>query len=65
MLKTEMRNPRTMHIDEMATEEMVDTMISESYNAIKAVEAVKSEIASAVETISEAIAKGGNHDWGF
>lgn len=59
MLKTEMRNPRTMHIDKMATEEMVDTMISESYNAIKAVEGAHKEIAKAVDVISEAIAKGG------
>lgn len=60
MLRTETRNPRTMNIDKMSTQDMVGTMISESYNAIKAVEAAQSEIASAVEAISEAISKGGS-----
>ena len=59
MLRTETRNPRTMNIDKMSTQDMVGTMISESYNAIKAVEAAQSEIASAVDAISEAISKGG------
>lgn len=59
MLKTEMRNPRTMNIDKMSTTEMVDTMISENYNAFRAVEAAKSAIAQAVDIISQAIANGG------
>ena len=59
MLRTEMRNPKTMHIDKMTAEEMVSVMASESYNAVKAVEGAKAEIAKAVEVISEAIKKGG------
>jgi N-acetylmuramic acid 6-phosphate etherase len=59
MLRTEMRNPKTMNIDKMSTAEMVDTMISESYNAIRAVEAASAAIARAVDVISYAISKGG------
>lgn len=48
-----------MHIDKMTTEQMVNVMAEESYNAVKAVEAAKAEIAKAVDVISEAVANGG------
>ena len=54
-----MRNPKTMHIDKMSTQEMVDTMISECYNPVRAVEAANVEIAKAVDAISESFLKGG------
>ena len=59
MLRTEQRNPKTMNIDKMTTAEMVNTMISESYNAMRAVEAASAEIAESVDIISRAIANGG------
>ena len=39
MLKTEMRNPATTHIDTMSAQEMVAIMQQENMNAAKAVEA--------------------------
>ena len=59
MLRTETRNPRTMHIDKMSTQDMVNTMISEDYNAVRAVEAASLEIAAAVDIISASLANGG------
>lgn len=38
MLKTEMRNPHTTHIDKMTTAEMLAAINRENYNAVKAVE---------------------------
>ena len=59
MLRTETRNPKTMNIDKMQTQEMVETMISECYNPIRAVEAVSAEIAKAVDAISASFANDG------
>ncbi len=59
MLRTETRNPKTMNIDKMQTQEMVETMISECYNPIRAVEAVSAEIAKAVDAISTSFANDG------
>ena len=38
MIRTEMRNPRTTHIDRMTTEEMVSLIAKENYAVVKAVE---------------------------
>ena len=59
MLRTELRNPKTMHIDKMTTKEMVEVMALENYNAVQAVQAASNEIATAVDAISFAIQNGG------
>ena len=59
MLKTEMRNEKTMHFDKMSTAEMVAVMAEENYNAVKAVEAASPDIAKAVDAITEAFERGG------
>lgn len=59
MLKTEMRNPKTMHIDEMDTLSMIRVMNEENRNAVKAVEAQSEQIAKAIDAISEGMTKGG------
>ena len=59
MIKTEMRNENTTHIDRMTTEEMMRVMQNENMNAVKAVEKELSSIARAVDAITERMAKGG------
>lgn len=59
MLKTEMRNPKTTHIDKMDTLSMLQIINEENYNAVKAVENALPEIGEAVDIISEALAQGG------
>lgn len=59
MLKTEMRNEKTMHIDTMSTEDMLSVIQEENMNAVKAVGAQIKNIALAVDKINEAFAKGG------
>lgn len=59
MLKTEMRNPKSTHIDKMTSAEMVTLIAEENYNAARAVEAAKDDIARAADLVSEALAKGG------
>ncbi len=59
MLKTEMRNPKTMHIDKMTTLEMVSVIAEENYVAVRAVEAEKENIALAVDAIAASFANGG------
>ncbi len=59
MLKTEMRNPKTMHIDQMTTLEMVSVIAEENYVAVRAVEAEKENIALAVDAIAASFANGG------
>ena len=59
MRKTEMRNPKTMHLDTMTIMEMLEVMNAENMNAVKAVEAELEHIEKAVEIISTAISKGG------
>lgn len=58
MLKTEMRNPKTMHIDKMSTIDMVSTMAAESYTAVQAVEQESEHIAQAVDAIAAAFDAG-------
>lgn len=59
MLKTEMRNSRTMHIDTMSTADMLRCMSEENMNAVRAVDACINEIGQAVDAVSLAFAKGG------
>lgn len=59
MLKTEMRNPKTTHIDKMSTLEMVKVVNEENMNSVKAVGAELENIAKAVDAITEGFAKGG------
>ena len=59
MLKTEMRNPATTHIDTADTVSMLEMINRENYNAVQAVEKVLPQIAKAVDVIADAIAAGG------
>lgn len=59
MLDTERRNEKTKNIDRMSTLEMVDIISEENYNAVKAVEAERENIALAIDAISESLANGG------
>ena len=59
MLKTEMRNPKTMHIDKMSTLEMLKIVNEENMNSVKAVEAELENIAKAVDAITAGFSKGG------
>lgn len=59
MLKTEMRNERTKHIDKMSTLDMVTVMAKENYRAVEAVEEARESIAEAIDRISERMERGG------
>ena len=59
MLKTEMRNEKTTHIDKMNTADMIRLMNEENMNAVRAVGECTEEIALAVEAVSRGFGKGG------
>ncbi len=59
MLKTEMRNPSTTHIDRMSTAEMVRLIQDENVNAAMSIEKALSSIERAIDAIAERMAKGG------
>ena len=59
MKKTEMRNPRTTHIDRASTPEMLAMIQEENYNAVRAIEDAMPNIMRAVDAISERMAEGG------
>ena len=59
MLKTEMRNPKSTHIDKMDTLDMVKLMNEENYVAVKAVEDASEQIAAAVDLIASSMEQGG------
>ena len=59
MLKTEMRNPKTTHIDRMSPLEITRVMNEENAVAVQAVEAVRPQIAQAIEAIAAALQTGG------
>lgn len=59
MLKTEMRNPDSMHIDKMTSLEMVQLMNKENMNSVLAVEKALPQIAEAVDAAAKAIGNGG------
>ena len=59
MLKTEMRNPATTHIDQMSPLEMVTVIQAENRNAVNSIDATLPQIAEAVERITERMKQGG------
>lgn len=59
MHKTEMRNPNTMNIDKATTEEMLNCIQTENYNAVKAIEPAMAAIEKACDMITERMKKGG------
>ena len=59
MLKTEMRNPKTVHIDKMDTLSQLRLMNEENINSVRAVEAALESIALAIDEISDAFKSGG------
>ncbi len=59
MLKTEMRNEKTTHIDKMSVAEMVDVITEENKNAVFAVEKENERIVQAIEVVVESFQKGG------
>ena len=60
MLTTEMRNPKSTHIDQLDTLSQVRLMNEENMNAVRAVEEALPQIAAACDAMSVAIAKGGH-----
>lgn len=59
MLKTEMRNPNTLHIDQMSTLDMLDCMNRENAVAVAAVGDALPDVARAVDAVAQALANGG------
>lgn len=59
MLRTEMRNPKTLNIDKMDTLTQMQIMSEENFNAVRAVEAQLPQIAKAADAITEAFKNGG------
>ena len=57
--RTEMRNPESMPLDKMSTEEMARLLISANHDAVDAALAASREIAMAIDAIAEAF-KGGH-----
>ena len=56
--KTEMRNPASMHMDKMSTEEMARLVITANYDAVRACEQASEQIAKAVDAIARAFENG-------
>lgn len=56
--KTEMRNPASMHMDKMSTEEMAKLVITANYEAVKAAEDATPAIARAIDAIANAFENG-------
>ncbi|MFA7637106.1 MAG: N-acetylmuramic acid 6-phosphate etherase [Monoglobales bacterium] len=59
MLKTEMRNELTTHIDKMSTLEMLQIINNEDRKVIDAVNACLPQIAKAVDAVADAFNRGG------
>ena len=59
-LKTEGRNPNTLHIDRMDTLEMVTVMNRENRAVEDAIDTQLTEIAAAIDIISAALSRGGH-----
>ena len=59
ILKTEMRNPNTTHIDRMTTAEMLDTIQRENENAVLSVRRALGKIEIACDIIAEKLSQGG------
>ena len=58
-IATEQRNPRTMHIDELSTLEMIQLINSEDHKVAESIEKVCPQIAEAVDVIADRLSKGG------
>ena len=56
--RTEMRNPNSMHMDKMSSEELARLVITANYDAVRAVEAAAPQIAKAVDAIVAAFEDG-------
>lgn len=56
--RTEMRNPASMHMDQMSTKEMAKLVITANYDAVKAAEDALPAISEAVDAIANAFANG-------
>ena len=59
ILKTEMRNPASTHMDKMSSEEMARLVICANYDAVSAVERAAADIARAIDAIAFAFENGG------
>jgi len=59
MLKTEMRNPSTTHIDRMSTGEIVRIIQDENINAAMSIEKALGTIEKAIDAITKRMANGG------
>lgn len=59
MLKTEMRNAASKHIDRMDTLSMVQLINEENMNAVRAVEAASEQIAVVCDAVAERFERGG------
>ena len=59
MKKTEMRNPKSTHIDKMDTASMLSLINEENFYAVRAVEDALSAIGPAVDAIAEKMTLGG------
>ena len=59
MLKTEMRDPATTHIDKVSTAEMVDMLQAANEAAAAAVGEVRHEIAAVIDAAASRMAQGG------
>lgn len=59
MLKTEARNPKTTHIDEMSVLDIVKVINEENYNAVKAVEEASPQIEKAINAVVDGLNRGG------
>ena len=59
MLKTEMRNPKTTHLDRMTTAEMLGVIQEENMNDVKDVDGCLDAVGRAVDAVTEALRKGG------
>lgn len=59
MLKTEMRNEKSMHLDKMETIDMLKLMNEENRNSVDAVERALGQVAKAVDAIAASMEQGG------
>ena len=59
ILKTEMRNPASIHIDRMCTKEMIECIQRENEKAVAAVGAVSDQIEKACDIIADHLSEGG------
>ena len=59
MLKTEMRNEASTHIDRMDTLSMLELINGENLNVIRAVQAALPQVAKVCDAVSECFEKGG------